>query len=73
MKTLCTLHIARVSPQESRGEHVPRELLDRIMAVHACWFQLQAKRHCKHQAGPLMITDTSAETDSAKVTHFPTT
>ncbi|CAH9115646.1 unnamed protein product [Cuscuta epithymum] len=40
-KTL--VHTARISPQQRRGEPVPQELLDRVLAAHAYWTQKQAK------------------------------
>ncbi|KAK7395281.1 hypothetical protein VNO78_15832 [Psophocarpus tetragonolobus] len=46
-KTL--VHTARISPQQRRGEPVPQELLDRVLAAHAYWSQQQ----CKHQVKPL--------------------
>lgn len=42
-KTL--VHTARISPQQRRGESVPQELLDRVMAAHAFWSQQQTKQH----------------------------
>nr|XP_010931283.1 telomere repeat-binding protein 3 isoform X3 [Elaeis guineensis] len=44
-KTL--VHTARISPQQRRGEPVPQELLDRVLATHAYWSQQQAKLHFK--------------------------
>ncbi|PPR91655.1 hypothetical protein GOBAR_AA29022 [Gossypium barbadense] len=41
-KTL--VHTARISPQQRRGEPVPQELLDRVLAVHAYRSQQQAKQ-----------------------------
>ncbi|XP_041027064.1 telomere repeat-binding protein 5-like [Juglans microcarpa x Juglans regia] len=41
-KTL--VHTARISPQQRRGEPVPQELLDRVLAAHAYW--------CEHRARP---------------------
>ncbi|GMI71300.1 TRF-like 2 [Hibiscus trionum] len=41
-KTL--VHTARISPQQRRGEPLPQELLDRVLAVHAYWSQQQAKQ-----------------------------
>ncbi|KAK7285216.1 hypothetical protein RJT34_19978 [Clitoria ternatea] len=60
-KTL--VHTATISPQQRRGEPVPQELLDRVLAAHALWSQHQTKQHGKHQAGPgaLKISETSAE------------
>lgn len=62
-KTL--VHTARISPQQRRGEPVPQELLDRVLAAHAYWSQHQAKQHGngKHQAGPgtLKIAEATAE------------
>lgn len=48
-KTL--VHTARISPQQRRGEPVPQELLDRVLAAHAYWSQHQ----CKHQLKPLWV------------------
>ncbi|XP_039016302.1 telomere repeat-binding protein 5-like [Hibiscus syriacus] len=39
-KTL--IHTARISPQQRRGEPLPQELLDRVLAVHAYWSKQQA-------------------------------
>ncbi|XP_059660764.1 telomere repeat-binding protein 2 isoform X2 [Cornus florida] len=36
-KTL--VHTAKISPQQRRGEPVPEELLDRVLAAHAYWSQ----------------------------------
>lgn len=44
-KTL--VHTARISPQRRRGEPVPQELLDRVLAAHAYWSQQQAKLQVK--------------------------
>ncbi|KAJ6835604.1 telomere repeat-binding protein 5-like [Iris pallida] len=40
-KTL--VHTARIAPQQRRGDPVPQELLDRVLAAHAYWSQQQAK------------------------------
>ncbi|KAG1337866.1 telomere repeat-binding protein 2 [Cocos nucifera] len=40
-KTL--VHTARISPRQRRGEPVPQELLDRVLAAHAYWSQQQAR------------------------------
>ncbi|XP_062210763.1 telomere repeat-binding protein 5-like [Phragmites australis] len=40
-KTL--VHTASISPQQRRGEPVPQELLDRVLAAQAYWSQQQAK------------------------------
>ncbi|KAE8670748.1 Telomeric DNA binding protein 1, putative isoform 2 [Hibiscus syriacus] len=53
-KTL--VHTAKISPQQRRGEPVPQELLDRVLAAHAYWSQHQAKQQGKHQPGTLKIT-----------------
>ncbi|KAE9594384.1 hypothetical protein Lal_00001202 [Lupinus albus] len=47
-KTL--VHTARISPQQRRGEQVPQELLDRVLAAHGYWSKHQAKQNGKHQA-----------------------
>ncbi|GAB2299823.1 hypothetical protein Dimus_033876 [Dionaea muscipula] len=57
-KTL--VHTARISPQQRRGEPVPQELLDRVLAAHAHWTQNQAKQHGKQQPRVLKITEVSA-------------
>ncbi|KAI4299563.1 hypothetical protein L6164_033007 [Bauhinia variegata] len=60
-KTL--VHTARISPQQRRGEPVPQELLDRVLAAHAYWSQHQAKQ----QAGNLkMIREASVESQNAE-------
>jgi hypothetical protein len=46
-KTL--VHTAKISPQQRRGQPVPQELLDRVLAAHAYWSIHQAKHHVKHQ------------------------
>jgi len=40
-KTL--VHTASISPQQRRGQPVPQELLDRVLAAQAYWSQQQAK------------------------------
>ncbi|XP_021813770.1 telomere repeat-binding protein 4-like [Prunus avium] len=54
-KTL--VHTAKISPQQRRGEPVPQELLDRVLAAHSYWCQHQAKQHGKHQGGIMKITE----------------
>ncbi|XP_009349456.2 telomere repeat-binding protein 5 isoform X1 [Pyrus x bretschneideri] len=44
-KTL--VHTARISPQQRRGEPVPQELLDRVLATHAYWSHRHAKQQVK--------------------------
>ena len=44
-KTL--VHTARISPHQRRGEPVPQELLDRVLAAHAYWLQHQARQQLK--------------------------
>ncbi|KAF8118104.1 hypothetical protein N665_0006s0104 [Sinapis alba] len=46
-KTL--VHTASISPQQRRGEPVPQELLDRVLAAHRFWSQ-----NGKHQAAATM-------------------
>ncbi|GMN41480.1 hypothetical protein TIFTF001_010703 [Ficus carica] len=59
-KTL--VHTATISPQQRRGEPVPQELLDRVLAAHGYWSQHQAKQHGKPQAGtPLKIAEAPME------------
>ena len=38
---------ARISPQKRRGEPVPQQLLDRVLAAYAFWSQLQAQAQVK--------------------------
>ncbi|KAK7300732.1 hypothetical protein RJT34_11581 [Clitoria ternatea] len=47
-KTL--VHTAKISPQQRRGEPVPQDLLNRVLAAHAYWSHHQAKQHGKLQA-----------------------
>lgn len=62
-KTL--VHTAKISPQQRRGEPVPQELLDRVLAAHAYWSQHQAKQH---GGKTLKITETSsAETEKPSI------
>ncbi|PON60991.1 Octamer-binding transcription factor [Trema orientale] len=63
-KTL--VHTAKISPQQRRGEPVPQELLDRVLAAHAYWSEHQAKQHSKQQTGALKITDASADRHGAE-------
>jgi len=58
-KTL--VHTARIAPQQRRGEPVPQELLDRVLAAHAYWSQHPAKQHGKLQAGTLKIMEASGK------------
>ncbi|XWS74960.1 hypothetical protein CRYUN_Cryun01aG0043400 [Craigia yunnanensis] len=58
-KTL--VHTAKISPQQRRGEPVPQELLDRVLAAHAYWSQHQAKQQGKHHPGTLRISDTQSD------------
>ncbi|KAJ0027710.1 hypothetical protein Pint_35407 [Pistacia integerrima] len=44
-KTL--VHTARISPQQRRGEPLPQQLLDRVLAAHAYWSQHQAYQQLK--------------------------
>lgn len=53
-KTL--VHTARISPQQRRGEPVPQELLDRVLAAHAYWSQQQAKQQVKQQTEITLLT-----------------
>ncbi|XP_055811290.1 telomere repeat-binding protein 3 isoform X2 [Solanum dulcamara] len=54
-KTL--VHTASIAPQQRRGEPVPQELLDRVLAAHAYWSQQQGKHH----AEPLKTPDAKAQ------------
>lgn len=52
-KTL--VHTASISPQQRRGEPVPQNLLDRVLAAHAFWSQHQSKQQVKHQSEPVKV------------------
>ncbi|OVA17848.1 SANT/Myb domain [Macleaya cordata] len=56
-KTL--VHTARISPQQRRGEPVPQELLDRVLAAHAYWSQQQAKQQVKQLTETCLLLNTS--------------
>ncbi|XP_076914533.1 telomere repeat-binding protein 4-like isoform X2 [Bidens hawaiensis] len=49
-KTL--VHTASIAPQQRRGEPVPHDLLDRVLAAHSMWTQNQSKPTRKHQTEP---------------------
>lgn len=58
-KTL--VHTARISPQQRRGEPVPQDLLDRVLAAQSYWSEHQAKQHGKQQQGIIpKLTDSVA-------------
>ncbi|CAK9139491.1 unnamed protein product [Ilex paraguariensis] len=52
-KTL--VHTSRISPQQRRGEPVPQELLDRVLAAHAYWSPQQAKQQLKQQSETCLL------------------
>ncbi|XP_010690776.2 telomere repeat-binding protein 3 [Beta vulgaris subsp. vulgaris] len=63
-KTL--VHTARISPQQRRGEPVPQELLDRVLAAQSYWSEHQAKQHGKqHQQQGIFPKLTDAVTGKA--------
>ncbi|XP_062092658.1 telomere repeat-binding protein 4 isoform X2 [Humulus lupulus] len=66
-KTL--VHTARISPQQRRGEPVPQELLDRVLAAHAYWSQHQAKQQGKQQSGTLKSTDSPVDRNGVEGSH----
>ncbi|GJZ33061.1 hypothetical protein Tco_1443928 [Tanacetum coccineum] len=55
-KTL--VHTSSISPQQRRGESVPQDLLDRVLAAHSFWSQNQLKIVGKHQSEPLQTVGT---------------
>ncbi|GKA11054.1 homeodomain-like protein [Tanacetum coccineum] len=55
-KTL--VHTASISPQQRRGEPVPQDLLDRVLAAHSFWSQNQSKLVGRHQSEPLQTVGT---------------
>ncbi|KAE8683086.1 Telomeric DNA binding protein 1, putative isoform 2 [Hibiscus syriacus] len=65
-KTL--VHTAKISPQQRRGQPVPQELLDRVLAAHAHWSQHQAKPQGKPQPGTLRITDKESDGNGVATT-----
>ncbi|CAN0837474.1 Telomere repeat-binding protein 4 [Linum grandiflorum] len=52
-KTL--VHTAKIAPQQRRGEPVPQNLLDRVLAAHGYWSQHQAKQQCKNEASSTVM------------------
>ncbi|CAK9167574.1 unnamed protein product [Ilex paraguariensis] len=58
-KTL--VHTASISAQQRRGEPVPQELLDRVLAAHGYWSQNQSKQHGKLQADLLKFSEDQME------------
>ncbi|XP_010492162.1 PREDICTED: telomere repeat-binding protein 4-like [Camelina sativa] len=52
-KTL--VHTASISPQQRRGEPVPQELLDRVLAAHRHWSEHQMKQNGKLQVATTMV------------------
>ncbi|KAH9611413.1 hypothetical protein KSS87_016900 [Heliosperma pusillum] len=57
-KTL--VHTARIAPQQRRGEPVPQELLDRVLAAQAYWSDHQAKQNGKQHSIIPKLTDSVA-------------
>ncbi|CAN1257491.1 Telomere repeat-binding protein 4 [Linum perenne] len=57
-KTL--VHTAKIAPQQRRGEPVPQDLLDRVLAAHGYWSQHQARQQTKIQAANATATAASA-------------
>ncbi|XP_073119415.1 telomere repeat-binding protein 4-like [Henckelia pumila] len=59
-KTL--VHTGSISPQQRRGEPVPQELLDRVLAAHSYWSQNQAKQGKELVETPkIMVADMGFE------------
>ncbi|KAL3650177.1 hypothetical protein CASFOL_006580 [Castilleja foliolosa] len=54
-KTL--VHTASISPHQRRGEPVPQELLDRVLAAHSYWLLHQSKQHGKQSVESLKTGD----------------
>ncbi|XP_019171935.1 PREDICTED: telomere repeat-binding protein 2-like [Ipomoea nil] len=54
-KTL--VHTASIAPQQRRGEPVPQELLDRVLAAHSFWSLQQAKQNGKAHTEAVTIGD----------------
>ncbi|KAJ9552022.1 LOW QUALITY PROTEIN: hypothetical protein OSB04_016067 [Centaurea solstitialis] len=52
-KTL--VHTASIAPHQRRGEPVPQDILDRVLAAHAYWSQ----QHTKHQSARAFDLDAS--------------
>lgn len=55
------MHTAKISPQQRRGQPVPQELLDKVLAAHGYWSLHQAKQQGKHHPGTSKITDSHAD------------
>ncbi|XP_073019718.1 telomere repeat-binding protein 4-like isoform X3 [Primulina eburnea] len=59
-KTL--VHTGSISPQQRRGEPVPQELLDRVLAAHSYWSQNQAKQGKQLVESPkIIVAEVGAE------------
>ncbi|KAL3652146.1 hypothetical protein CASFOL_001827 [Castilleja foliolosa] len=54
-KTL--VHTASISPHQRRGEPVPQELLDRVLAAHSYWLLHQSKQNGKQSVESLKSED----------------
>jgi len=54
------MRIAQCRSRENRGQPVPLQLLNIIMAAHANWCGHQTKRHCEDGAGLLLIIQKTA-------------
>ncbi|KAF5729600.1 hypothetical protein HS088_TW21G01767 [Tripterygium wilfordii] len=63
-KTL--VHTAEIAPQQRRGEPVPQELLDRVLAVHAYWSHHQIKQQGKPHPGILNAAETHSGKDGTE-------
>ncbi|KAJ4834241.1 hypothetical protein Tsubulata_046062 [Turnera subulata] len=66
-KTL--VHTAKIAPQQRRGEPVPQELLDRVLAAHAYWSQHQVKPHSKNQTATSKIAEVHAPRNGIEGIH----
>lgn len=62
-KTL--VHTAGISPHQRRGEPVPQDLLDRVLAAHSYWSLHQSKQQGKQLIEPLKTVDPNKETVGA--------
>lgn len=57
------MRVAQCRSQENRGQSVPLQLLNRVMAAHANWPRHQTNRHREDGgAGLLLITQKTEET-----------
>ncbi|KAK4758048.1 hypothetical protein SAY87_019349 [Trapa incisa] len=61
------VHTASIAAQQRRGDPVPQQLLDRVMAAHSYWSQHHSKQVSPIDGAPIEITDDPVALPSIKV------